>query len=123
MPNRSWLARRIAAVAVCALLTAAAAHAYSAMREANAFKDTTATRVFKHQIGHRGAHLRARLMLTAGKAAVISRDGGGAVVWQRDFTPGNVVGEADVDGAEGNWQVELALDHATGRYDISLRQR
>ncbi|HYL06508.1 MAG TPA: hypothetical protein VE075_10735, partial [Thermoanaerobaculia bacterium] len=74
-------------------------------------------------LGGHGAHLRVSLKLDEGKAAVTLRDGGGAEVWKRDFTPGKTADEADVEGQAGTWQVDLALDHATSRYDIGLKAR
>jgi hypothetical protein len=123
IPNRPRLTRPIAAAALCALLLAVAAFTFSSMREVNEFKDATTTRIFKHQIGDHGAHLRAGLALTAGKAAVTLRDGAGVEVWKRSFKPGKLVAEADIEGIAGTVQVEVALDRATGQYDVSLRSR
>ncbi|HVT15123.1 MAG TPA: hypothetical protein VHQ90_02940 [Thermoanaerobaculia bacterium] len=122
MPKRAQLARSIA-IGGWVLLIAATASAYSAMKLIDDFKDATSTRVFKHDIDQHGAHVRVGLKLTSGKAAATLRDGSGAEVWRQDFKPGKLVGEADIDGKPGTWQVELALEHATGRYSIGLKNR
>jgi hypothetical protein len=115
--------QRVLGAAVLALLLASAqALAYSAMKQIYSFHDASDTKVFKHQLkeGKKGESFRIRLSLEAGKATCRVVDGDGTVKWEEQFNQGSVTRATRLEGASGDWRVELALDHATGHFSIRL---
>ncbi|HVT59734.1 MAG TPA: hypothetical protein VHR45_15205 [Thermoanaerobaculia bacterium] len=133
MPEKSNRTRSsrgaIAAVAALVALSLATAKAhgysYSLLWETDSFHDATDTKVFTHQIheGRSGAKIRVKLALDTGKATCRLLASDGTVKWEQEFKPGKRKrASASVEGPAGVWRVELALDRASGRYNIRLSE-
>jgi len=124
MRMKHRIARLMVVVAVAAIGIQSPAYAvkgYSAMSESENFHSVTRTKVFKHRIAApwTAARLKVAMRVDAGGATVRLIDAKGATRWEKTFEKGAVSIDQTFPG-NGDWQVELRLEDATGRYEIHL---
>jgi hypothetical protein len=124
MRTKKGIARLLVGLAVAAIGFHSPAYAvkgYSAMSETENFHSVTRTKVFKHRVvaPWTAARMKVAMRVDAGGATVRLIDATGATRWEKTFEKGAASIDQTFPG-NGDWQVELRLRDATGRYEIHL---
>ena len=99
------------------------AKSISGMLESESVKQSNEVKTYKHHVSDdfKGTELKLDSKLTAGTAVWKVRNPEGKVVWQEAVGAGQLMKVQRLQGSPGVWSVEVALQSATGKYKVRLK--